>query len=199
MSQVCKWVVIIAVLALISITGVMFVSPGTPNKTTEFSSAQNDAAPTAGDAESVSSSTGVSEGPDLKTATVLEVYKNPACRCCQKWITYLEDQGLEIQIHTPSDLHAIKQAHGLAPRHHSCHTAVTRQGYVFEGHVPVKHIQRFLQEKPEHTIGLSVPGMPAGSPGMETGQQFKPYRVLLLHDDGSSSVYADIRTAREQF
>ena len=70
---------------------------------------------------------------------------------------------------------------------------------MFEGHVPARYVQQFLEEKPEGAIGLSVPGMPVGSPGMEVGDRFSPYEVLLLKADGSHSVFATINSYEEQF
>jgi hypothetical protein len=128
----------------------------------------------------------------------LDVFKSPTCTCCEKWISHLQSSGFETTIHHPADLNAIKTAHGLAPRYQSCHTAISSDGYVFEGHVPAVVIQRFLAEKPVNAIGLAVPGMPMGSPGMEMGDHFTPYDVLLLTADGGSRVYAHMATAQDQ-
>jgi len=75
---------------------------------------------------------------------------------------------------------------------------VSTDGFVFEGHIPAKFIHQFLNEKPENAIGLAVPAMPVGSPGMEVGNKFMPYQVLLLKADGSSEIYADVPTAEKQ-
>ncbi|NCV99393.1 MAG: hypothetical protein EBW26_01600 [Proteobacteria bacterium] len=74
----------------------------------------------------------------------------------------------------------------------SCHTAVSSDGYIFEGHIPSEYITQFLTEKPANALGLSVPGMPHGSPGMEVGNHFMPYDVLVLYKDGTSKVYAQV-------
>ena len=102
-------------------------------------------------------------------------------------------------IHNSKKLAEFKEEKGIAPKFRSCHTAVSKDGYVFEGHIPAKFIQQFLNEKPEGAIGLSVPGMPLGSPGMEVGNKFSPYQVLQLNIDGSSSIYASINNAQEQY
>ncbi|HEY1059843.1 MAG TPA: DUF411 domain-containing protein [Limnobacter sp.] len=94
---------------------------------------------------------------------------------------------------------ALKNKLGIDSRYRSCHTAVSAEGYVFEGHVPAKYIRQFLKEKPQDAIGLVVPGMPAGSPGMEIGADFSPYQVLLLTRDGQSRVYATVQTYESQF
>jgi len=86
----------------------------------------------------------------------------------------------------------------FAPRYQSCHTAVSSHGYVFEGHVPARHIKAFLANPPADAIGLAVPGMPLGSPGMEVGSRFDPYEVLLLKKDGSSEVFARVDSPAQQ-
>jgi hypothetical protein len=129
----------------------------------------------------------------------LDVYKSPTCGCCEKWITHLESHGLKSSVHHPDDLNTVKDRYRISPRYQSCHTAVSPDGYVFEGHIPAAIIHRFLGEKPEGAIGLAVPGMPVGSPGMEMGEQFTPYDVFLLKKDGSSEVYIRITSATQTF
>ena len=80
----------------------------------------------------------------------------------------------------------------------SCHTAVTSDGYVFEGHVPAKYIAQFLANPPSEAIGLAVPGMPMGSPGMEYQNKFSPYQVMQINKDGSTAVYAEGDSANAQ-
>jgi hypothetical protein len=80
----------------------------------------------------------------------------------------------------------------IKPEYRSCHTGVSSNGYIFEGHVPSKYVTQFLSEDHPSAIGLSVPGMPLGSPGMEVGDRFMPYKVLILYKDGTSKVYADV-------
>lgn len=129
----------------------------------------------------------------------LDVYKSPTCGCCQEWIDHMEAQGFRTDIHHPAALNEVKAKYQIAPQYQSCHTAVSPTGYVFEGHIPAKIIERFLTEKPADAIGLAVPGMPMGSPGMEMGNRFTPYDVLLLKTDGSTQVYARINAASEQY
>ena len=128
----------------------------------------------------------------------LNIYKNPTCACCGKWVEYIENNGISAEVHELSDLSMIKSKHGISARYRSCHTAVSSDGYVFEGHIPAKFIHQFLGEKPENAIGLAVPAMPVGSPGMEVDDKFMPYQVLLLKADGSSEIYADIATKEDQ-
>lgn len=130
---------------------------------------------------------------------VMDVYKNPACGCCHKWIAHLAENGFITVAHDMDDLSSFKTTNNIEPRYESCHTAISKNGYVFEGHVPAKTIRRFLLEKPKDAIGLSVPGMVAGSPGMEYGDNFTPYTVLLLKKDGSAKAYAQIKIQKEQY
>jgi hypothetical protein len=121
-------------------------------------------------------------------AGTLEVYKSPTCGCCKKWISHLEENGLDVTPRDVPDLVPYKIRAGLTPALASCHTAFV-DGYVIEGHVPAREISRLLAERPD-ARGLAVPGMPVGSPGMEQGDAREPYEVLLIHRDGSTSVYA---------
>ncbi|MAT51278.1 MAG: metal-binding protein [Porticoccaceae bacterium] len=127
------------------------------------------------------------------------VYKQPTCDCCKKWMSRLERAGFDSTAKHPADLNAIKARYRIAPRYQSCHTAVSSQGYVFEGHIPARYIQAFLANPPDDAIGLVVPGMPLGSPGMEVGGRFTPYQVLLLKKDGSSEVFANVENAAQQY
>ena len=128
----------------------------------------------------------------------LTVYKSPTCGCCGEWIGHIEQQGFVATVAHPEDLNTIKRQYQIAPVLQSCHTAVTDAGYVFEGHVPARYMRQFLDNPPADAVGLSVPGMPVGSPGMEVGERFMPYQVLLLKKDGSVEVYAEVASAAQQ-
>jgi len=132
-------------------------------------------------------------------ATHLDVYKDPTCGCCANWIDQMTERNFDSTIHHPANLGAVKLEHGFVPQLQSCHTAVTAEGYAFEGHVPPKLVRQFLDNPPPNAKGLTVPGMPVGSPGMEMGGRFQPYDVVLLNRDGSTRVYASIRSAAEQY
>jgi len=136
---------------------------------------------------------------EKSTALELLVFKTPSCGCCKKWISHIEQSGIEVHLKDYRYLGPTKSKYGISPRYQSCHTAVTRDGFAFEGHVPAKFIERFLSESHPNAIGLSVPAMPVGSPGMEVGERFHPYNVLLLLKDGSSEIYATVNTYEEQF
>lgn len=132
-----------------------------------------------------------SETPIVDKIT-LDVYKSPTCGCCGKWVTHVEASGFDTTLHHPADLNKLKADRGISPRYQSCHTAVSQDGYVFEGHIPADVIQRFLENPPSDAIGLAVPGMPVGSPGMEMGNRHDDYDVLLLTKEGSDTVYERI-------
>jgi hypothetical protein len=137
-------------------------------------------------------------GSDSHGMGKFTVYKSPSCGCCKEWTSHLEEKGRDTAAKHPADLNAIKVRYQIAPRYQSCHTAVSSQGYVFEGHIPARYIQEFLANPPADAIGLAVPGMPLGSPGMEVGDRFTPYQVLLLKNDGSSVVFASVESAAQQ-
>ncbi len=123
--------------------------------------------------------------------TEIQVYKTPTCGCCNDWIKYLQDNGYTVKSTDVTDTSPIRARFGLPAKYGSCHTAVVG-GYVVEGHVPVREIRRLLTEKPT-AVGIAVPEMPIGSPGMDGPvyqDQKDPYDVLLVLPDGSSKVYA---------
>ena len=123
-------------------------------------------------------------------AALVEVWKDPNCGCCNDWIAHLQAHGLRVRAHNSGNA-AMRQRLGLPMRYASCHTARV-QGYVIEGHVPAPDILRLLHERPA-ALGLAVPGMPIGSPGMdgpEYGGRRDPYDVLLVLRDGSSRLWA---------
>lgn len=132
-------------------------------------------------------------------ALQMTVYKSPTCGCCGAWVEHVEDSGVKVEVSHPDDLNAVKAKYKVPQDHGSCHTAVTAEGDVFEGHVPHKFIAQFLADRPEGAFGLAVPAMPIGTPGMEMGEKFSPYEVRLLMKDGSTKTYAKVSSAAEQF
>ena len=129
---------------------------------------------------------------------VLNVYKSETCGCCVGWIEHMEANSYHSNIFHPTDLDAVKQELGIKPEWASCHTAVTKEGYLFEGHIPAKFIDQFLANPPKGALGLTVPGMPIGGPGMEMGNRFTPYDILVMNTDGTSTVFASIKSALDQ-
>ncbi|MCU5788169.1 DUF411 domain-containing protein [Alloalcanivorax marinus] len=118
----------------------------------------------------------------LAAAGTLEMYKSPSCGCCTAWAEHMRDNGFEVKVHETQNLQSIKEKAGLKPGMGSCHTAFI-DGYAIEGHVPAEDVKRLLEERPD-AHGLTVPGMPVGSPGMEMGDRRDAYDVLLYGDDG---------------
>jgi hypothetical protein len=124
---------------------------------------------------------------------LLLVHKTATCGCCKQWIKHLEKNGFSISTKDHQSLQDIKESYQIKSEYRSCHTGVSKDGYIFEGHIPSKYITQFLSEEHSNAIGLSVPGMPLGSPGMEFEGKFMPYDVLILFKDGTSKVYAEVR------
>ena len=129
----------------------------------------------------VSSSIFAMEG---KTMTV---YKSPYCGCCTKWIDIMKSEGFKVNSIETNEVNNIKQKAGLQAGQTSCHTAFV-DGYVIEGHVDYSAIKKMLVEKP-NILGITVPGMPIGSPGMEQGNTKQAYNILYVNKDGSTVVY----------
>ena len=120
---------------------------------------------------------------------LIEVWKDPSCGCCKDWISHVEKSGFKVTVHETGN-NAVRAQLGLPKKLGSCHTALI-QGYVVEGHVPASDIQRLLKDKPQ-ALGLAVPGMRVGSPGMDGpayGGRHDRYEVLLVLKDGSSTVF----------
>lgn len=117
------------------------------------------------------------------------VYKDPNCGCCGGWVAHMKQAGFPVTVVEQPDLTAIRARYGVPDAATSCHTAVV-EGYFIEGHVPSEDVWRLLAARPV-ARGLAVPGMPSGSPGMEVPDgRVEPYAVLLVLQDGSSSVFA---------
>ena len=120
---------------------------------------------------------------DSNTVTV---YKSPTCDCCNKWVKHLQDHGFKVIANDTSELNQIKVKHKVPNELAACHTAIV-DGYVVEGHVPADVIQKMLNEHPK-AIGIAVPGMPMGSPGME-GSYSESYDVLIFDQNGNVKTY----------
>lgn len=119
-------------------------------------------------------------------AATVEVYKSPTCKCCAKWVDHMRANGFTVNTNDVGNKEARERA-GISTALGSCHTALVG-GYAIEGHVPAQDIKRLLKERPR-AIGLAVPGMPHGSPGME-GARSEPYNVLLIDKQGGTTVFS---------
>jgi len=128
--------------------------------------------------------------PAQGSAPVMTVLKQATCGCCAGWVQRMQQAGLSVQARdvTGDELESAKRAAGLPEATWACHTAEIA-GYTVEGHVPAADIRRLLAERPD-AIGIATPGMPAGSPGMDYGNQSDAYDVVLVGTDGSTRVFA---------
>lgn len=120
-------------------------------------------------------------------ATEVHVFKGRSCGCCGAWVRHLRAAGFEVRVTDVDNTAAERKRLGMPEEFGSCHTALV-DGYVLEGHVPVAEVKRLLASGTK-AIGLAVPGMPAGSPGMEAGARRNPYDVLLVDASGQASVF----------
>jgi hypothetical protein len=124
---------------------------------------------------------------------IIEVWTGPSCSCCHDWLKHLEANGFAVEAHDGGNSEARARL-GMPIDFGSCHTGSVG-GYALEGHVPAREIRRLLAEKPD-AIGLAVPGMPRGSPGMDGpayGGIRDPHDVLLVTRDGRSTVFQSYR------
>ncbi|WP_220183874.1 DUF411 domain-containing protein [Marinobacterium marinum] len=173
--------IVVSIVSALVVLGAGTVQAGpTPSATSADSSTVNEMLKTAG-------------------AEHLNVYKSPTCGCCIDWAEHAEENGFGIKNFHPQNLTQMKLDLGIQGRFHSCHTAVSESGYLFEGHVPARLVKQFLADPPEGALGLTVPGMPMGSPGMEMGERFQPYQVLLMKKGGDYEIYATIDQQAEQY
>ena len=122
-----------------------------------------------------------------QTAETVEMYKSPYCGCCGKWAEHMSKAGFKVKAHEVEDVPAMRRKLGMPDKLGSCHTAKVGN-YLLEGHVPAEDVKRLLKENPK-ALGLAVPGMPAGSPGMDVPNS-PPYDTLLVHKDGASRIFA---------
>jgi hypothetical protein len=121
-------------------------------------------------------------------AAQLTVHKSPYCGCCAKWIEHVEKHGFTVKIIDTEDMAGVKKRLGVPDKVASCHTTQAG-GYFIVGHVPAADIKRLLAQKPR-AAGISVPGMPMGSPGMEHGGHRQPYATILVQRDGTTKLFA---------
>lgn len=138
---------------------------------------------------------GLRPGAVRAAPTAIEVMKDPNCGCCTAWVEILERAGFSVSVTLldPDELQAHKTRSGVPATMASCHTGHV-EGYVIEGHVPVDDIRRLLAARPD-AIGLSVPGMPYGSPGMGPETEREAYAVYLIRRDGRTEVFATYEAA----
>ncbi len=127
------------------------------------------------------------DAPERPLGKEIEIFKSPSCGCCAAWADYLSRDGFRVKVVDRNDLSDLKAHYGIRPELQSCHTAIV-DGYAIEGHVPADDIRRLLSERPD-ALGLTAPGMPMLSPGMNSIEP-KNYDVLLIEKDGKTSLYS---------
>ena len=118
----------------------------------------------------------------------VEVFKSAYCECCGAWVKHMKAAGFDVKVTLVNDTTAARKRLGMPDKFGSCHTA-TVGGYVLEGHVPAVEVKKLLAANPV-AVGLAVPGMPPGSPGMEVGTRQDPYKVFLIDKSGHETVFA---------
>ena len=131
----------------------------------------------------------VAQAESGKTVQAITIYKSPNCGCCQDWAEHLAANGFETRIVETDNLNEIKQEYDVPRDMASCHTALIGD-LVIEGHVPANDIVAYLEDPQFNTIGLSVPGMPHGTPGMETGRK-DDYQVIAFNANGKQGVFRE--------
>lgn len=130
--------------------------------------------------------------PNYSGTKEITVYRSPNCGCCGGWVEHARKHGFKVEDIITDDLEAVKQKYNLPPELAACHTTIV-DGYVMEGHIPVDDIKRFLTEKPEF-VGLAVPGMPIGTPGMEAKDIKQPFEVLAFNNQGKVEVFNEYQS-----
>ena len=130
-----------------------------------------------------------SDQAQLVPTTAMLVYRDPSCGCCENWASRARAAGFEVSVRDEPDIAGLKARVGIPSQLASCHTTVVGE-YVLEGHVPIEYVAKLLRERPPEVRGLAVPGMPAGSPGMEVpGRNVEPFEVFAFDDRGVFRAY----------
>jgi len=142
---------------------------------------------------------GAANQQTITNVQMLTVYKTPNCGCCNDWVSHLRDNGFQLELVNQDSVAHVKDLYGIPKTARSCHTAVSDDNFVFEGHVPAKFVSQFLAAPPNGAKGLIVPAMPLGSPGMELDDKFQPYTIFTLHDRGEIKPFAKMSRYDEQF
>ena len=125
----------------------------------------------------------------LAPAKEATVYKSASCGCCKKWVEHMQKSGWTVTAHDVPDVEVYKKRYGVPESLASCHTAIVTSGYVVEGHVPADVIDKLIAQHPADVVGLSVPGMVNGSPGME-GATAEKYDIVAFNKAGKTKVFA---------
>lgn len=135
------------------------------------------------------SSNGAQNQRAAPTLAAMTVYRDPSCGCCEAWAKLAQEEGYQVTVVDDPEMPAIKKRLGVPEKLTSCHTALV-EGYAIEGHVPFKHVARLLRDRPKDIKGIAVPGMPRGSPGMETSGRRDIFFVIAFDAQGKGNTYA---------
>lgn len=138
-------------------------------------------------ADATSSEHLATRGNSVQAATVI-AYRSPTCGCCKGWVEHMRQQGFQVEDHVIEDIESVKREYNIPIDLASCHTA-TVAGYAIEGHVPAADVRKLLEQQIE-VLGIAVPGMPIGSPGMESGNIREPYTVFSFDASGPYQAFA---------
>jgi hypothetical protein len=127
------------------------------------------------------------EGKQAEKLVDIVVHRSPTCTCCGKWVEHLKKSNFNVNDIVSDDVQSVKNKYGLPQKLASCHTALVN-GYVVEGHVPANDIKTLIKNKPD-VVGITVPGMPSGTPGMEMGGKKDAYQVISFDKDNKLQVF----------
>lgn len=127
------------------------------------------------------------QGSKLQDKVGIVVNRSPTCSCCGKWVEHLKQNNFNVEDIVSDDVQPVKNKYGVTQELASCHTAIVN-GYVVEGHVPADDIRTMLKNKP-NIVGITVPGMPMGTPGMEMGGKKNPYQVISFDKKNQTQVF----------
>ncbi|BAY82861.1 hypothetical protein NIES267_23460 [Calothrix parasitica NIES-267] len=148
---------------------------------------------TGNQAQAIASTWDKETAPLLSSSKEVSVYRSPYCGCCEDWIKHMQKHGFQIKDDVKTEnMEAVKQEYQVPSQLESCHTAII-DGYVIEGHVPADDIKRFVAQSPKQ-IGLSVPGMVSGSPGMEMGNKKDPFSIVSFDNNGEMQIFKEYRS-----
>ncbi|UZJ60224.1 DUF411 domain-containing protein [Pseudomonas sp. KU26590] len=136
----------------------------------------------------IAAATALSAASLVQAALSIDVYRDPNCGCCTKWIAYLKENGYSVVDHLEDNMSAVKEKLGVPGNLGSCHTGVVNGKFV-EGHVPVAQIAELSQRA--DLVGVAAPGMPMGSPGMESGDRRSAHQIIGVTKSGQEAVLAD--------
>ena len=133
----------------------------------------------------------IAESKPTEEVIDITVHRSPTCSCCGKWVEHLKQNNFIVKDIVSDDVQTIKNQYGITKELASCHTAIVN-GYAIEGHVPANDIRTLLKDKPD-VVGITVPGMPSGTPGMEMGGKKDAYQVISFDKNNQHQVFSSYK------